>query len=703
MDPYIYQYSIGGFIFLVGLFYAFRQGYVGTQGAGLRNLLILTLGLAFFAGLQGYLEYAPKDTLPAKPYTGGGPQPTDTMGTPLDYGIMIGYFVIILVIGTWFGRKQQTTKDFFFGGQRFSWWLITFSLMATTVGSYSFVKYSKVAFNYGLASSQTYLNDWFWVPLFIFGWLPILYFSRITSIPEYFERRFNRRARRVVTWLLLVYLIGYVGVNLFTMGKALNILLGWEIPLAAMVVATISAIYVTSGGQTSVIMTDLFQGVMLLATGFLLLYLGAEHLGGFEELWDNLPEDHRKAFANFNEDSSYNSVGIFWQDAVANTAMFYFLNQGLAMRFMATRSVGDARRAMIGVLLVLMPIAAIVVASGGWVGKSLSNAGALDPQMEGAKAFFISAEFLSQPGVFGLVMAALTAALMSTVDTLLTAVSAIVVNDIYQPAHPEADEKQLLKVARYTAVGVTILGLLLVPVMMMFDSIYAAHGAFTAAVTPPLVVALLFGVFWRRYTTQAAVWTVSGGGLAILASMFFPELVAPFSHGVPPAEIGDGLFEGFKQYKYTRALYGLSVSAFIGIAVTYMTRPEPFEKLKGLVWGTQKDAIRHYKGKEGTESESAWAKVKVQRAAAEIAVEGFHNPGARISAALAEELEATQGDLLYVTDGRGWLGGLRSGHVTIAELATDLDKHQVELSPSSYQDIVARGRDEAAFKVKRLY
>jgi solute:Na+ symporter, SSS family len=703
MDPYIYQYSIGGFIFLVGLFYAWKQGYVGTRGAGLRNFLVLTLGLAFFAGLQGYLEYGPKESVPSKPYTGGGPQPTQTMGTALDYGIMIGYFVIILVIGTWFGRKQQTTKDFFFGGQRFSWWLITFSLMATTVGSYSFVKYSKVAFGYGLASSQTYLNDWFWVPLFIFGWLPILYFSRITSIPEYFERRFNRRARRVVTWLLLVYLIGYVGVNLFTMGKALNILLGWDIPLAAMVVATISAIYVTSGGQTSVIMTDLFQGVMLLATGFLLLYLGAEYLGGFEELWENLPEDHRKAFANFNEDPSYNSVGIFWQDAVANTAMFYFLNQGLAMRFMATRSVGDARRAMIGVLLVLMPIAAIVVASGGWVGKSLSNAGVLDPEMEGAKAFFISAEFLSQPGVFGLVMAALTAALMSTVDTLLTAVAAIVVNDIYQPAHPEAEEKQLLKVARFTAVGVTILGLLLVPVMMMFDSIYAAHGAFTAAVTPPLVVALLFGVFWRRYTTQAAVWTVSGGGLAILASMFFPELVAPFSHGVPPAEIGDGLFEGFKQYKFTRALYGLSVSAFIGVAVTFLSRPEPFEKIKGLVWGTQSDAIKHYKGKEGTETESDWATVEVRCSAEEIPAEGFNNPGAKISAVLARELEASEGDLLYVTDARGWLGGLRSGHVTIVELREDFGNDRVELSPSSYSDIVAKGRDEARFKVKRLY
>ena len=150
------------------------------------------------------------------------------------------------------------------------------------------MKYSKVAFGYGLASSQTYLNDWFWLPLMLFGWLPILYFSRITSIPEYFERRFDARTRKLVTWLLLVYLVGYVGVNLFTMGKALNHLLGWDIWPAAAMVASISAVYVTMGGQTSVIMTDLFQGVMLLATGAVILWLGADYLGGADLLWDHL-------------------------------------------------------------------------------------------------------------------------------------------------------------------------------------------------------------------------------------------------------------------------------------------------------------------------------------------------------------------------------------------------------------------------------
>ncbi len=699
MDPYLYQYGLGGVVFAVGLVYAGRQGYVGLSGRPLRNLLAMFGGLAFFAALQGWLQYAPMETAAPVAYTGDGLE-EGVLGTGLDYGVMIAYFVAILAIGTWFGRKQKSTKDFFFAGQRFSWWLIAFSLVATTIGSYSFVKYSKIAYNYGLASSQTYLNDWFWLPLFIFGWLPILYFSRLTSIPEYFERRFGRSTRNVVTGLLLVYLIGYVGVNLFTMGKALHILLGWDVFWGAVCVACISAVYVTFGGQTSVIMTDLFQGVMLLATGALIIYLGAEMLGGMEPLWEHMPRGHRKSFTNFNVDPAYHSVGIFWQDAMANSATFYFLNQGMLMRFMAARSVEEGRKAVISVLVILMPIAAIVVASGGWVGKALEHAGILPPGMDGGEVFFITSELLARPGVFGLIMAALTAALMSTVDTLITAVAAIVVNDVYVPKRPKATDGELLKVARLTSIGVTLLGISLVPIFNQFDSIYAAHGAFTAAVTPPLVVALLLSVFWRRFTERAAIATLVGGAGAIFASILFPELVAPFAHGVPPKEIGDGLFDGAQQYKYMRALYGLSVSAICGIGVALFTKPPSQERQRGLVWGTQADALRYYKGSDGTESASAMVPAGLKRGGEVMALGSGRLPGVVISSGLAASIEAGEGDIVYVTDARWWLGGLRASHAKVHRVVDDAEPW-AQVPDALYADVLP-GRVRPV-KVQRLY
>ncbi len=699
MDPYLYQYGLGTLVFLVGLIYAGRQGYVGTSGRPLRNLLVLVSGLVFFAALQGWLQYAEMETAPAVPYEGEGLE-SGILGTGLDYGVMISYFVAILAIGTWFGRKQKSTKDFFFAGQRFSWWLIAFSLVATTIGSYSFVKYSKIAYNYGLASSQTYLNDWFWLPLFIFGWLPLLYFNRLTSVPEYFERRFGRSTRNVVTGLLLVYLIGYVGVNLFTMGKALHILLGWDVFWGAVCVACISAVYVTFGGQTSVIMTDLFQGVMLLATGALIIFLGAQMLGGMEPLWEHMPRVHRKAFTNFNVDPAYHSVGIFWQDAMANSATFYFLNQGMLMRFMAARSVEEGRKAVISVLVVLMPIAAIVVASGGWVGKALEHAGILPPGMDGGEVFFITSELLARPGVFGLIMAALTAALMSTVDTLITAVAAIVVNDVYQPLKPESTDRDLLRVARYTSIGVTLLGISLVPVFNRFDSIYAAHGAFTAAVTPPLVVALLLSVFWRRFTEKAAVATLVGGAAAIVASICWPELVSPFAHGVPAQEVGDGLFDGARQYKYMRALYGLTVSSVIGVAVALVTTPPAEERQKGLVWGTVSDALRYYKGSDGTESASSFVSAVLEKGGDVALLGSGQLPAVAMSSALAAAIQAGEGDIVYVTDPRWWLGGLRASHGKVQGIVEAVEPW-IRVSDEVYQVVLPSG--PRAIKVQRLY
>lgn len=87
----------------------------------------------------------------------------------LDGLVIAVYFVAIVGFGAALGRFTTTTRDFFLAGQRFPAVLVAFSCVATVVGSYSFVKYSAAGYQYGLSSSQTYLNDWFWMPLFLFG------------------------------------------------------------------------------------------------------------------------------------------------------------------------------------------------------------------------------------------------------------------------------------------------------------------------------------------------------------------------------------------------------------------------------------------------------------------------------------------------------------------------------------------------------
>ena len=100
-----------------------------------------------------------------------------------DVALIIGYVIAIYAFGLYFARHTKSTTDYFFSGRKFAWWVVAFSMIASIVGSYSFIKYSAAGYTYGLSSSMSYLNDWFFMPLWMFGWLPIMYYARISFGP----------------------------------------------------------------------------------------------------------------------------------------------------------------------------------------------------------------------------------------------------------------------------------------------------------------------------------------------------------------------------------------------------------------------------------------------------------------------------------------------------------------------------------------
>lgn len=592
------------------------------------------------------------------------------IGTPLDLAVMLAYFVAVVGFGVYFGKYSTTTRDFFFGGQRFAWWVIAFSATATTVGSYSFVKYSTAGYNYGISSTQTYLNDWFWMPILLLIWLPIIYFQRIQSVPEYFERRFDSRSRGVATTFILVYLVGYVGINLLTLGKALHTLVGWNVIAGAALACIAVTFYVFAGGQTSVIMTDLVQGITLLVVGLGVFLAGVAHFGGFVDWWALMPGDHRFLFSEFNKPDKFSFIGIYSQDGLANSGAFVLMNQGIIMRFLALRSVKDAQKMAVCWILVLSPLAAITVSGGGWIAKALVVNGDIQATGETAEgAFVLASHFLCSPGVFGLVLAALMAALMSTADTLINASSAVFVNDIYKPYFKkEADDRHYLRVARISSLCVAAIGLALVP-LFEGDTVYQAHAKFTAAITPPIVIAILLGILWKRFNTPAALASMIGGG-----GLVFLSTVSPFDTlFLKPLAFGMG--EG--SYGFIRALFGLIASGGIGVIVALLTRPQPLEAIAGLVNGTQLQAMEAFKGGPVNRREGGTVYLKVQS-----------DPGlagkeeARVSGEHLVTLAADPGDLLYVCDRRWWLGGLRSVHTKAGD---PVDGKVLRLSPEDME------------------
>ncbi|NQU27392.1 MAG: sodium:solute symporter family protein [Candidatus Marinimicrobia bacterium] len=656
------------------------------------------------------------------------------IGTSTDWIVMVVYFMAIMLFGSYFGRYTRNTADFFFGGRRFAWWLIAMSIVATGVGSHSFVKYSAKAFEHGFSSSMTYINDWFFVPFFLFGWLPIIVYTKVRSIPEYFEKRFSPSARFLATILLMLYMIGYIGIGFLTLGKAVLPMLpeamtmlgtSFDITLmrAIIVIAIITGIYITFGGQTAVIFTDLLQGFILIFAGLFLFALGIDYLGGFNIFWNLLPVEWKLPLAHYNSPSSFNFVGIFWQDGVAGSIGFLFMNQGLIMRFMATRSVNEGRKAAAVNILFMLPISAIVVGNAGWIGKAIAVAdpSVVSPNTSPDQIFVVVASIVAMPGVFGFIMAALTAALMSTVDTLINATAAIFINDVYRPTKQFLQRKQKVKTvnekkelfaARIASIVITATGVLAVLAFKNFPTVYEAHGFFHSTLTPPLVVAIFLGVFWKKFTPAAVMATFIGGvALMMLGARYPGVLIAPFDHGI--------VMNPDHPYSYIRALYNMLMCFGVGVLVTFTTQIQKnvvasFKKIGnhrqigygiiglnvvlfvmialntgsfsflmsaaifivltvpvmvtyfghydeayhtvGLTSWTMETARERFKGSKVNDREGEIVDLNWKIADGDGDI-------VRLSENDMKRMNANIGDLLYLCDKRKWLGGLKSIHV----------------------------------------
>ncbi len=660
------------------------------------------------------------------------------IGTTTDWVVMLVYFFIVIAFGSYFGRYNRSTKDFFFGGRRFSWWLIAFSIVATGVGSHSFIKYSAKGFEHGFSSTMTYINDWFFVPFFLFGWLPIIIYTKIRSIPEYFEKRFTPSARFLATILLMLYMIGYIGIGFLTLGKAALPLLPEQFTLLGntfdvtlmgviIIIAIVTGFYITFGGQTAVIFTDLLQGFILLFAGFLLFFLGVYYVGGWDTFWNILPTSWKLPLADFNNPNSFNFVGIFWQDGVAGSIGFLFMNMGLIMRFMATKNVDEGRKAATFNILFMLPLSAIVVGNAGWIGKALSlqTPPEVPINTNPDEIFVVVASLVALPGVFGFIMASLTAALMSTVDTLINATAAIFINDVYRPikkflksddSNKKKTDKLELSAARMSSMAITVLGVISVLAFKSFPTVYEAHGFFHSTLTPPLVVAIFLGLFWRKYTASGVITTFVGGVAFMILGLYDSNVISPFDHGIA--------MDPNHPYSYIRALYNMFVCFGVAVIVTHTTvyQRKLVAKIKALpngksfmygmvvftvifflmvsfhvgplsvqlllitmivlftsllvhffihyddqantdgltVWSVQK-AKEMFKGSKVNEEEGETIKVHWKLK------DGDDEETINFSDNDMKRMKANVGDLVYISDARKYLGGLKSVHVIYGE------------------------------------
>ncbi|GIS42054.1 MAG: hypothetical protein Ct9H90mP15_00940 [Candidatus Neomarinimicrobiota bacterium] len=362
---------------------------------------------------------------------------------------------------------------------------------------------------------------------------------------------------------------------------------------------------------------------------------------------------------------------------------FAFMNQAVIMRFLAARSVVHARRATMMNVLVFLPLGTLAVSNSGWIARAITNTSP-DVIAETANPngiFTIVAGIVaSSEAVFAFFVAAVVAALMSSLDSQINASTAVAVNDVYTPLSKNPSEKTKLRISMFTSLFVTFIGIQAAFLFSKYGTIYEAHGAFHSIVTPPMVTVIFLGIFWQRFSSRAAILTFVLGAIFIYLGVLYPKLfVQPFSHGIEFIEA--------KPWSYIRALYNVVACVAIGVVVTLLTKPPSnYDKIKGLTLWTIKDGPKYFKGSEVNKN----AGITIKFSGSEIEVSNKEDNTVSLPKKYMNEIKGEKGDLIYISDHRWYLGGMKSTHARLGNISKN---NKVVIS----QDVF----DHAQFNLKK--
>jgi len=437
----------------------------------------------------------------------------------LDILILFLYLIFVMFAGLYASwRMNEHSKDYFLAGRNMGWLAVGASLFATNISGEHFIGLAGSGASRGIAVGHF---EWFAAfAIILLGWVfvPLYLKAGVYTVPEFLELRFNKASRMYLTSISIVaYILTKLSVTLFAGGLLLNALLGWDIYTSTVVMVVLTGVYTIIGGLGAVIYTQLIQFVFLIAGSLLITYFGLQQVGGFSGLRASLPQEYFCMFKPMS-DPDFPWTGIIFGAPIL--AIWYWCtDQYIVQRVLGARDICVARTATIFAgFLKLLPVFL-------WVIPGMI-ALALYPGINGDNAYpTLIAGTLIPSGLRGLVMAGILAALMSSLASLFNSTATLYTMDYYRHFHPQASERKLVLVGRLSTMIIVITAILWVPLTKMISSqIYIYLQSVQAYISPPITAVFLFGIFSKRITGKAAIYTLIFGGI-IGASRLIMELV----------------------------------------------------------------------------------------------------------------------------------------------------------------------------------
>ena len=534
----------------------------------------------------------------------------------VDWAIIAMYLLAILGLGIAAGflrRKSESGGEgghYFLAGNTLGWPVIGLAMFAANISTVHLVSLAEAAYKFGLVFGNFEWMAGFTLILLSLFFAPLYLRSRVATLPDFLERRFNRGCREVLTVVsLFSAIVIHMGVALYTAAWVLRGILGLApgatlfgmdaLLLFITVMGLLTGIYTMFGGLLAVVWTESVQTVLLLVGAVVITVVGYVKVGGWSELAHTLASNPHPLttvaaskvtwgtgnFLKMARDSSDPS-GLAWYSILLGYPVlgiwYWCCDQTIVQRVLAAK---DEKHARLGPLfcafLKIWPVFFFVLPGVICVALVQKNAfGGAAPQTAADTYTFLITHLLPV-GLKGLVAAAMLAAAMQTCSAALNSTATLVAYDLFKRHQPHISDHKLVTIGKTTTVAGTILAIIASPLFGHYTTIFEGINKLISYVAPPITTVFLLGVFWKRASGKSAFITlVLGMALGLIAFLLDWNNVYR----------GDFMLIAF-----------LLLAACVSImVVTSFVFPEPLKpEARPLVWETWREPLRGDPGGRG--------------------------------------------------------------------------------------------------------
>lgn len=473
--------------------------------------------------------------------------------TSLDLWIMILYGVLIIGYGL-YHAKRDSSEEYFLAGRNMIWPVVGISLFAANISSSTLVGLAGDAFK---GDTHVYNYEWLASVVLVFFaifFLPFYLKSRVYTMPEFLERRYDQRSRYYFSFITIVgNVLIDTAAGLYVGNVILKLLFpGISAAVIIVILAFAAAAYTIPGGLNSVIQTEVVQAILLVIGSCIITYYAFDAVGGWSGLIDGL--DAKAAAGQLVQEGSgivYNNAEevlslvrpqgdsfMSWIGLLLGAPIlgFYFWanNQFMVQRVLGAKDVNHGRWGALFAGLLKLPVIFIMVLPGTCAILMFSDQtemitnlqyilpdGSICTDLKDCSnmTYPLLLSELLPPGIFGLVLAGLLAAMMSSVSATFNSASTLITMDFVKKLKPETPGKQLVRIGQISTLVLVILASLWAPQIEKFGSLFGYLQDILSYIAPPVAATFILGLFWKRATSTGSI-------VALLFGMAFAAFAA---------------------------------------------------------------------------------------------------------------------------------------------------------------------------------